>query len=367
MKRALAVCTVLAVLGFSAFGIGTFSGKWTVDLGLMPAGLNSMTLTLNYTDFGFTFTSYSKFTNVWVEQTIGAKGALGPFSIDAVMAFDPTTTSYKNATLTTSLDFAGLTLGLKVYHDAKQTVSTQCTDLPNMQYTLTAKVDPIAATLVFTDCCTGIFFDNMKITLKGIGLCCGISLDAEFAFSKANGFEYLSLSGIEIPLCCGVSIAPKITFRTGAKEVTTDLKFAGFGDACFTVFADAMGNPEDNPYQWLGIEIYGWKIKCTLGDCNYVEFLTLLKSEFADEAGVEFPDSIADGAYEYMKLGFCGAGCCGGQYNVTLTIYWGGPNTYLFGISLLEGTVSIPIMSNFSFTIDFTSYPTLDVGWVFTF
>jgi len=35
MKRALAVCTVLAVLGFSAFGIGTFSGNWSATVKLL--------------------------------------------------------------------------------------------------------------------------------------------------------------------------------------------------------------------------------------------------------------------------------------------------------------------------------------------
>jgi hypothetical protein len=57
-----------------------------------------------------------------------------------------------------------------------------------------------------------------------------------------------------------------------AKTVETGLKFAGLGDACFTVYGDAIKT--DNA--WTGIDIYGWKIKCALGDCNYVEFLTAL-------------------------------------------------------------------------------------------
>jgi hypothetical protein len=70
--------------------------------------------------------------------------------------------------------------------------------------------------------------------------------------------------------------SPRSSSTTNAKEVSTGLKFAGFGDACFTVYGDAIktGNA------WTGIDIYGWKIKCSLGDCNYVEFLTALNVDF---------------------------------------------------------------------------------------
>jgi hypothetical protein len=366
MKRALAVCTVLAVLGFSAFGIGTFSGKWEATIKLLdvPTELKANKLTLNYTDFGWTFTGVLSLLGAATDTfDISAKGAFGPFSIDGTMKFD-FTPAYKGTKLVTSLDFAGLGLSLEAYHGAAYVTDVGCqTPAQSLKYVLKGKVDPISVTLTFRDCCTGTEFYSALITLKGLGLCCGISLDAELSFTKAEGFKYLSFSGIEIPLCCGVSLTAGIKFETNAKTVSTGLKFAGFGDACFTVYGGALGHPATNPYQWIGIDIYGWKIRCTLGDCNYVEFLTALQLEKMPKA---IRDLFQTGEFEYMKLGFCGAGCCGGKYTVDISIFF--KSSGLFGISRIAANMSIPIMSNFTVTVSFST-PTaaLSVGWVFTF
>jgi hypothetical protein len=362
MKRALAVLSVLAVLGFSAFGIGTFSGKWEATIKLLPTptALTTNKLTLNYTDFGWTFTGVLSLLGAPTDTfDISATGAFGPFSINGTMKFD-FTPAYKGTKLVTGLDFAGLGLSFEAYHGAAYVTDVGCqTPAQSLKYVLTGKVDPLSVTLTFRDCCTGTEFYSAKITLKGLGLCCGISLDAELYFTKADGFKYLSFSGIEIPLCCGVSLTAGVKFETNAKTVTTGFKFAGFGDACFTVYADAI--TEDSA--WLGIEVYGWKIKCSLGDCNYIEFLTALDVD-AVEAIVG--DIFTGDEFEYMKLGFCGAGCCGGKYTVDLAVYFQ-PSGSLFGISRIGANMSIPIMSNFTVKVSFATPNSLSVGWVFTF
>jgi hypothetical protein len=361
MKRALAVCTVLAVLGFSAFGIGTFSGKWEGKISLLPTptALTTNKLTLNYTDFGWTFTGVLSLLGSTSDTfDISATGAFGPFSINGTMKFD-FTPAYKGTKLVTSLDFAGLGLSFEAYHGAAYVTDVGCqTPAQSLKYVLKGSVDPLSVTLTFRDCCTGTEFYSAKITLKGLGLCCGISLDAELYFTKADGFKYLSFSGIEIPLCCGVSLTAGVKFETNAKTVTTGFKFAGFGDACFTVYADAI--TEDSA--WLGIEVYGWKIKCSLGDCNYVEFLTALDPEyFVDNNIVAFQG----GEFEYIKLGFCGAGCCGGKYTVDISVFF--KSSGLFGISRIAANMSIPIMSNLTVKVSFATPDSLSVGWVFTF
>ena len=372
MKRALVVCTVLAVLGFSAFGIGTFSGKWEATIKLLPAptALTANKLTLNYTDFGWTFTGVLSLLGAPTDTfDISAKGAFGPFSIDGTMKFD-FTPAYKGTKLVTSLDFAGLGLSFEAYHGAAYVTDVGCqTPAQSLKYVLKGKVDPISVTLTFRDCCTGTEFYSALITLKGIGLCCGISLDAELSFTKAEGFKYLSFSGIEIPLCCGVSLTTTVTFTVDAKTVETGLKFAGIGDACFTVYGDAI--PTATGFGWDGIDIYGWKIKCTLGDCNYVEFLTALDpSAIEDILGDIFYDPC--GEYEYVKMGFCGAGCCGGKYTVDLSIYFGS-NGGIFDITRLVYSVRIPIMTNFTLTFSGTAAAaacatnSFSFGWTFTF
>jgi hypothetical protein len=373
MKRALAVFSVLAVLGFSAFGIGTFSGKWEATIDLLTPELTANTLTLNYTDFGWTFTGVlSLLGKNTAPDTfdISATGAFGPFSINGTMNFD-FTPAYLGAKLVTSLDFAGLNLSFVAAHGEKYVgpdgdYYTGCqTASESLTYVLTAKVDPIGVELWFRDCSTGTEFYSADITLKGIGLCCGISLDAELVFTKANGFESLSFSGIEIPLCCGVSLTAGVTFRTGGKELTTGLKWGGIGDTCFTVYGDVLSqtNSQNIITSWTGIEIYGWTIKCSLGDCNYVKFVTALDPGWYND-NVE--EVFENDEFEYVELGFCGAGCCGGKYTVDLSVFF--KSSGLFGISRIAADMSIPVMSNFTVNVSFSAPDTaLSVGWVFTF
>jgi hypothetical protein len=343
-------------------------------------------LTINYTDFGWTFTGVLNLAGSNADTfKFTAKGAFGPLSLTANEWFSVPNAEWMGGDLATSLDFAGLSLGLTVRHWDKdyadffytgnepwsawvwypdeepcQTYNNQA----GMMYILTATVAPVDLKVRFLDCSFGIAFYDTVITLKDLGLCCGISLDVEVAFSKEGGFEYADFTGIEIPLCCGVSLVPEIKFYTNSKEVSTDLKFAGLGDACFTVYGDAIKT--DNA--WTGIDIYGWKIKCSLGDCNYIEFLTALNVSAVENI---VGDIFTDKEFEYMKLGFCGAGCCGGNYTVTLYAYFNNVSGTLFGLNRIRGVMTIPVMSNLSFTVDFRhtlpSTVNLRIGWTFTF
>lgn len=380
MKRALAVCTVLAVLGFSAFGIGTFSGKWETKINVLPTlSLSYTNLTLNYSDFGWTFTGLFKFLSTGLDSVkITAKGALGPFSLTGNMWFDAAPTpAPMGSDLTTSLDIAGLSLGFTVRHWNKDYASyffgpsgkpwspdeEPCQTYEGqagMMYIISTKIDPISLKVRFVDCSSGIEFYDAVINLSGIGLCCGISLNAELAFSKEDLFEYLKITGIEIPLCCGVSLTAGVTFTTNGKALDTGFKFAGFGDTCFTVYADAT----HTGYAWTGIEIYGYKIKCSLGDCNYVEFLTAFNVAKVEE--ILGSDIFSGDEFEYMKLGFCGTSCCGPKYTVALSVYFQESGS-LFGITRIGADMSIPIMDNLTVKVSFTSAPTLAVTWTFTF
>ncbi|GAB4306648.1 MAG: hypothetical protein Kow0097_06340 [Candidatus Bipolaricaulota bacterium] len=365
MKRALAIAVALCTIGVGAFGLGTISGKWEGGLTLLPSvGLTTNKLTLNYTDFGLTFTGVLSLLGSGSDTfTASVSGAFGPFNVNGTMYFDFDAPAYTKSVLTTGFDFGGLGISLKVEHWKAGVSDAPCTyqtgDLGYLRYTFTAALAPITAKLIMLDCCTGTAFDSVLITLADIGLCCGITLDAEFSFTKA-GFDYLSFSGIEIPLCCGVSLTAGVKFTVDEKILDWGFDFAGFGDACFTVYADAVTEGA----AWLGIEVYGWKIKCTLGDCSYVEFLTAL-----DPDAVEgIVGNVFEGyEFEYIKLGFCGAGCCGGQYAVDLAVYFDNGGG-LFGISRIGAEVEIPIMSNLTFTASFSNPgPALSIGWVFTF
>jgi hypothetical protein len=388
MKRALALLVVFGVLAFGAPSFPGFSGKWDMSVKLLPAPIaltSALTLTTNVA--GFDVSGYFRFTGGGIDRvSFTTSGALGPFSLKSGTYFNPGVPEYMGSYLSTSLDIAGLGIGFDVYH--WDTDYGDCFfaegcwpflkwldgDNPctapggfGMAYVLSTKVDPLAVKIILADCCEGIEFYKSIITLKGLGICCGVSLDAELSFLKEKGFDYLKLSGIDIPLCCGVSLTATVTFTVDAKTVETGLKFAGIGDTCFTVYGDAIksGNA------WTGIDIYGWKIKCTLGDCNYVEFLTALNVDAIEEIlGDIF--LAACGEYEYVKMGFCGAACCGGKYTVDLSIYFGS-NGGIFDITRLVYSVKIPIMTNFTLTFSGTAAAaacatnSFSFGWTFTF
>ncbi|MBC7084643.1 MAG: hypothetical protein H5T95_14375, partial [Firmicutes bacterium] len=83
------------------------------------------------------------------------------------------------------------------------------------------------------------------------------------------------------------------------------------------------------------------------------------------------------------KLGFCGAGCCGGKYDVALRIFYG-TGGGLFDITRLVFSANIPLMTNFTLTLSGTMWAiplddpegvrtcnttgsSLCIGWTFTF
>jgi hypothetical protein len=435
MKRALAVCTVLAVLGFSAFGIGTFSGKWVVGLSLIPGpSLSTNSLTLNYEDFGWTFGI--SLNTVTGSVTTSASGTFGLVDVKASSAFDLTSATYKRSELTAKLMFAGINVTMNARHWLAGNWYSGWGDEPcspqtaGMQFIFDTKVDPFGVKLTFTDCCTGIYFDNAVLTLKGLNLCCGIALDVEYAFSKLEGFEHLQFTGINIPLCCGVSLDVGITFETKAKSVSITPKFAGLGEGCFTVY----GEPYFEGMYWRGINIYGWKIACTLGDCSNATFATGIVTEFTGDLCYNSSDNkyiiIPHGAtppsgydvvaedvtyygvspeiglgfqplyfyyneesetwyavaeYETFQLTLCGVGCCGQKWTGAIKVFWADyyeldttqytlteVDLTLFGLHRLAFDISIPIMDAFSTNASFsynlfTGESTLTVGWTFTF
>jgi len=408
MKRALAIVAVLCTVGVLGFSqITGISGDWSFTFrALSTAGARSSVLNLKTTINGWEITSKSTFGDVvdnsdtndysvqfgFVEQAFGLKGAFGPFTIDAGMAFnagqtryvcwdcvndtdvatayDLTPPDYKSAYLSTTLDFAGLAIGFKVEHWAYPYACPWKCDTQTgsyMLYTFTLGVAPVDLDVTFKDCCTGIQFGDFTLTMKDVGLCCGITYDMKLYFTKA-GFEYVDFT-IEnfFQWCCGISFDLDVKFGVDYKEVTLTPKFAGI-EGCVTVWADVGDD--------LDLIIYGWKVSCSFGDCGLLEIghWTGIEPPYKD---CEYPSWYYPFLYygdEYIKFKFCGAGCCGGQYTVDITAWFNIGGTGLFDLSSLRGSASIPIMSNLtgkiSFAIPLTPgqvSPTLDLGWTFTF
>jgi len=384
MKRALAIAVALCTLGI--VGFGQITGKWTTSLVLMPDfELKETALTLDYTVSGIKITSVSTIKGTgFTSQLFKMDGTFGPFSLSGSMSFDPAKVVYTKADLTTKFDFGGIALSMKAEHwtvaaytaAGLKFCAPQTPDQGVLRYTLEGTVAPVTVKAIFADCCTGTEFYQAVITLKDVALCCGVTYDAEFSFKK-TGFDYLKLTMDDlIQLCCGISIGAEIKFTTGAKEIKLVPDF-GFAEGCVTLYGDMIW--DDDAWSWEGIELCGWAIECTLGDCNSISFATgnpavqvgdvyycptddkyifVPESEdatdYCSDAELAFeglsyygvcPELIADYGmtsawgfmedelgnilgymyweYEALKMSFCGTGCCGNQYTTDIAIYWG--------------------------------------------
>jgi hypothetical protein len=364
MKRALAILAACSLFGFA--GLAQFSGEWDTNIHVLPSlSLDYTKLTLNYDVAGWTFSGVATFSgSTFSDMDFSVSGTLGAITIEGSMAFDPTGPAYESSSVSASLDFAGVSFGLDISHTVQTSSYKYClTDsVAEMVYALSVAADPISADITFVDCCSGIYFHDLSVTLSGISLCCGVTYDATFVFTKAEGFDSLTFEINDVfPICCGISFDIAVTFTTEGKTISLTPKLAGIGEACFELYADLEKSGGSGEDLYLnGIRVDGWKIYCELAECNYIEFVSFLSPDNADLYG--YPE----GTYEYVKLGFCGPGCCGGEYSVDIAVNFT-KSTALFGIDSISANVSLPLMENFVLNISFSSNNNLDIGWTFTF
>lgn len=408
MKQLGILLACAAVVALPSFA--QLSGQWEASLLILPSPpgvvLETCVLSLAYgVAVGWQLTSTSTFGTLGLTaQAFGVIGGFGPLAITGGLDFNPQDTStvtvtyplgcdpqtevvtliapaYKSAWFKTTLTFFGAQLALTLNHwaypytkdpadpeDIEEYVWPCCP--PQTQtYTLVgfvAYAAPATLTARFADCCDGIMFKDVTLTLSGASLCCGITHNIEVYFTKL-GFEYLSFT-VDLPLCCGIFLEASITYTVSQKSFSIKPKWNGGGQVCFEVYGDVLWN--DQAWEILGLAIYGYKLRCEFSTCSYVEFLTALDVTAVEEI-LEDEDLFQDDEFEYVKLGFCGPGCCGGMYTINLAVYFQ-PSGSLFGFSRIGVELGAPLLANFTLTLSFgvsaTGGPTtLSVGWIFKF
>ncbi|MBC7093126.1 hypothetical protein H5T53_03855 [Candidatus Bipolaricaulota bacterium] len=406
MKHA-AFC--LALCAFSLTAACQLSGRWESSLAILPAppgpSLEETTLSLTYAiGGGWSVTSTTEFTSLGLtSQSFGLLGRFGPVIVAGELDFNPQSTdtvivtypngcspqteavtltapAYKSAWLSSTLQFAGLEVSAEMQHwtfpyhtedngeDSEGEYMWPCCPPQTGSYTLITlqtTAPPVTLAVRFEDCCSGIAFKDVTITLSDASLCCGITYDAEVVFTKL-GFGYTEFT-LEIPFCCGIAIEASAKFTVSAKAVNLTPKWNGLGQACVEVYGDVLW--DDVTSTWLGIAIYGYKIRCEFAQCRFVELLTALDVAEVEEA-LDDEDLFQGDEFEYVKLGFCGPGCCGGTYTLTVSVYFQ-PAGSLFGLSRLKMDMAIPVLANFILTasvaVDVSETTGFKMGWIFTF
>ncbi len=415
MIRPILVLAVVCLLGFS--GWGQISGAWETELILLPAPELAYTmLDLHYTiDGDWTISSFSMFTGSgFAAQSFGISGMLGPAYIEGKMSFNPSSEDVVTVTFPAACDpqtttvtleapaymwtkgraewgLMGTTFIARAVHFAYPYAPSYhwpCCSPQTESYILfclTGQGEYVSITGKFEDCCTGLSFAGALIELTGLSLCCGITHDVTLSFSKA-GFEYVTFTATSLfPLCCGITFDAEVKFTVDSKVATITPRWEGIGELCVTLFADVIW--DEGEHLFGGIEIHGWKIRCDLGGCAYIEMLTALdvdkveqalkNANDAEEKLCEFEEKeeytplFQGDEFEYIKLGFCGPGCCGGTYTVDVALFFQHEGT-LFGITRVKADAKVPVMANLSV---FTSFAmdavandhTLSIGWDFQF
>jgi len=228
-----------------------------------------------------------------------------------------------------------------------------------MRYTLSAKFGNLEGILRFEDCCCGIMLKDLTLKATNLSLCCGITYNAELLFTKA-GFQHLKLSFDNLfSPCCGISMGLDVEFGVAFKTVSPRFSWPGIS-GCFTVYGNTVGSG----FSLQGIEIYGWKLHCDIGTCQYLEVLTALNVAKIEE--IFNADIFQGDEYEMVKLGFCGAACCGGNWTLTVTAFFG-PSGKIFDITRIWVDTWIPLFPNLTLVANFSNLGEGYLGFEFKF
>ena len=381
--RKLVWLSLLLSMAWAATGQMTLSGQWSTSVQFLPSvSLTKNLLTLSTEVAGFKVGGTAEFYGTsYVWQTFSVKGTFGPVELYSELLFGPLGPAFLYTWGYGKLTLAGLdVLAYTAY------VSPAVPPGPSGGAVLVASLrEPLpirleagfgaqlAAFTIFTGPYSktfdvdpfpgGLQFTYLSISASKIPFCCGINVDMGLRFTKTEGFESLTLKLAAIPLCCGVSLDAKVSYTPTLKSVEVTPKWAGI-KGCLGVYGDAVyvGNV------WQGIALYGLKVRCEIADCKYLEVLHAFNVTMLEQQLEE--DIFQATEFEYLKLGFCGPGCCGGKYTLTITAYFQ-PMGSLFGLRRLKAEAAIPVFTNF--TLDLLmevvvgSTPTLALGWTFAF
>lgn len=383
----------------------TLSGSWSASIQLLPSvSLAENELNLNVSLAGWKLGETAEFLGAdgYVWQSFLAEGALGPVAGKYELLFGPKAPAFlylwgqseiaiRGYDVILYSGFVGPTIpgyffsggpsggmvaaveqeiqGMKIRLETG--LGARLTDF-TIAYTGISTYTKIFPVSPFPG---GLQFTYLELDITGIPFCCGISLDSEFSFTKA-GFEALSFTLKDIALCCGISFDTKITFTTSSKALEVIPHWAGI-EGCLTVYGDV----EYAAGEFGGLEIYGFRVRCDIADCNYLEILHALSPDLFYLVNGELlvnPDPIPttavplfeDDEIQYIKLGFCGPACCGGQYTLGLTAYFQ-PMGSLFGLRRIAVAAEVPLMASLEGQLELgvtVGGPVnLALGWTFTF
>jgi len=200
-------------------------------------------------------------------------------------------------------------------------------------------------------------FSEEYLMVEGLSLCCGTTVDAALKVT-CSGFDYLRFLVKDIPfVCCGIDLDLGVEFGLTSKSVSL-LVDVGDLENCLGVDLDVVTDGS----AVSGIRVKSIDVNCELAECLSFSATTVLYKDTAgafslktltsdekyhffvpDTCGHNTPTgdqpveaSTGEGyytetdvakykwmAWESFTVELCGPACCGGQYEVEVTTYFG--------------------------------------------
>jgi hypothetical protein len=387
MKRALVLSLAVIVgLGLVAFG-QTLSGSWTTKITIDPQSQTqtfkafSSTITVDYSLSGWTFGSLTKLSLTgWTEQQFSFGGALGAFTLDGTLDFDPNVPAAMFGYLLVDggVSIAGVTFGftwlLEDMDVALELTGSGVAGLVTIDVTVgfgDMDVMPNEVEALY-----GYTQDNPVPPADGADICDlpwrSITIGVDFPFCCAdvtgtvafdcNGFKSacFQVNDISFGYLPWLTLDAKVCFaRAGTVEAWTyDKSFyfrPGFdlGDiACFDVTfvwaanVDAYGWTAADSILTIGdLTLDGIVLECEIGGITFIGATYLGEDPYWNGPSIlAYTDW-----YEAYQIATTQDACCG-PFDFDLTFYFGKELPTLFEIGEVIANISYDLGANFTFT-----------------
>lgn len=285
--------------------------------------------------------------------SVSSRGNIGDVRIGAGLSFDPLVPIYRAAYFCANIRGEQLSFTGRVQHFGGGPLqpSRMCYigNLAGNSFSVIAK---------FEDNDTGIAFKEVMVRAKYV------IWDESTLLLTNSGFQYVEFKTQQC-LLFNIPFDVSARFTVEETRLTLTPRWSSVGKGCVTAYGNVVW--ADNAV--AGLELYGLKLRYDLSErcpkarvsSPYVEFVTAWEPRKLAWAG------FRNNEFEYLKLGFCGPGCCELGYSVELAMYFGESET-LFGISRVLVKAFVPIMDVVTLAVEFgvdaaSGGTTLDVGW----
>jgi hypothetical protein len=359
MKKAL-VLSLAVVLGLGVASFAqTLSGSWDTVITIDPVtpvaiGISSE-LTVTYEVSGWSFSSYSKLTELgWTKQHFDVIGTLGVFTLGSVLTFTPAPVpAFTKWVVTGGLTLVGVsfdgTFTLTPGNTTFEIVGAGTAGLVGVEVDVTFG-NPLQG--------TGCDFDWQGVDITvGFPFCCA-EITSTISFGCA-GFEEVTFEvvGIAIPALPWVTLDALLTFQTGSKTLvlTPNFDFGAF--VCFDLYITQASTGAIGPHTVLtlsDITIEGIGIVCEIGGVQFTGISWWGVDHTSGLPGTDPYDlkpGLLNGTpyWEAYQIATTDDGCCG-PFNFDVTVYFLDAGM-LFDVAEFDANMSIQIATQFTFSM----------------